>query len=290
MLKEVLMEKQGNNIFSKEEEQMAAFLKEKNLEYANSIAAEVHPRNSFYTRFGKRALDLIIIIPIIIILSPVYLVLAILNLIDMGRPILYKQTRYGYKGRNYNILKFRSMKNAVDSEGRQLPPSQRLTAYGRFIRKYSLDELPNLFNILRGEMSIIGPRAVPIFYMERMTERHKMMSAVRPGLECPRVINIESDEEISNYMLTFENNIWYAENISFMTDVKMVLMLVKMVFTFKERSMHADAASFFVGYDDKGFAISTKLALAKYADQLEEKISQEENILQEEKILQETLV
>lgn len=261
-----MMEKQGNNIFSKEEEQLAAFLRERNLDHANAIAKEVHPRDTFYTRYGKRLLDLIIITPVILVLLPVYLVLSILNLIDMGRPILYKQTRYGYQGKSYNMLKFRSMKNLVDSEGRQLPPSQRLTKYGRLIRKLSLDELPNLFNIFRGEMSIIGPRAVPIFYMERMTERHKMMSAVRPGLECPRVITIESDDEISDYLVTFENNIWYVENISLWTDIRMIFLLVKMVFSFKKRSHNANAASFFVGYDDKGRAISTKLAQKIYGD------------------------
>lgn len=261
-----MMEKQGNNIFSQKEEQMAAFLRERNLEYANRIAKEVHPRDTFYTRYGKRILDLIIITPIILVLLPVYLVLAIVNLIDMGSPILYKQTRYGYKGKSYNILKFRSMKNLVDSEGRQLPPSQRLTKYGKLIRKLSLDELPNLFNIFRGEMSIIGPRAVPIFYMERMTERHKMMSAVRPGLECPRVITIESDDEISNYMINFENNIWYVENVSLMTDIRLIFLLVKLVFSYKERTHHAGAASFFVGYDDKGRAISMKMAEKMYEE------------------------
>ena len=112
----------------------------------------------------------------------------------------------------------------------------------------------------RGEMSIIGPRAVPIFYAERMTQRHKMLCAVRPGLECPRVIDLKSNGEISNYLVTFENNIWYVENVSFMTDLRMVFILIKMVFTFKERTVHADAASFFVGYDDEGRAISMKLA------------------------------
>ena len=109
-------------------------------------------------------------------------------------------------------------------------------------------------------MSIIGPRAVPIFYAERMTQRHKMLCAVRPGLECPRVIDLKSNGEISNYLVTFENNIWYVENVSFMTDLRMVFILIKMVFTFKERTVHADAASFFVGYDDEGRAISMKLA------------------------------
>lgn len=258
----------GNNIFSKEEEQMALFLREKNLEYANKISAEVKPKDTLYTRYFKRVLDLIIITPIIVCLLPVYLVVAVLNLINLGKPILYKQTRYGYKGRYYEILKFRSMKNALTADGRQLPNSQRLTKYGRIIRKLSIDELPNLINIFKGEMSIIGPRAVPIFYMERMTDRHKMMSLVRPGLECPVVIDLKSDEEISNYYINFENNIWYVENVSFLTDVKMFFLLVKMVFTFKDRKKRAGGASFFVGYDDKGRAISMNLALKQYGDDM----------------------
>ena len=261
------MKEKGNDIFSKEEELMAQFLKEKNLMYANQIAAEVHPKNTFYTRYGKRVLDLIIITPIIILLSPIYLILALLNLINMGTPIFYKQTRYGYKGKYYDIYKFRSMKNLYTNDGRQLSPNQRLTKYGKLIRKLSLDELPNLINIFRGEMSIIGPRGVPVFYMERMTERHKMMSAVRPGLECPRMIEIESQDEISNYLLTFENNIWYVENVSLLTDLKMFFCLVKMVFTFKERTKRAGGTSFFVGYDNKGRAISMTLAKKLYGEQ-----------------------
>lgn len=258
----------GNNIFSEEEELMAQFLREKNLAYANKIAAEVNPKDTLYTRYVKRLLDLIIITPIIVCLLPVYLIVAILNLIFLGKPILYKQTRYGYKGKYYEILKFRSMNNAITSDGRQLPNEQRLTKYGRFIRKLSIDELPNLINIFRGDMSIIGPRAVPIFYMERMTERHKMMSLARPGLECPIMNEIESDDEVSNYFINFENNIWYIEHVSFLTDVRMFFLLIKMVFTFKERKKRANGASFFVGYDDKGRAISMNLAKKNYSSDM----------------------
>lgn len=260
---------QGNNVFSAEEEKLAVYLKEHYLEKANAAAKIVHPKKTFYTRIGKRIMDLIIIIPVIVILSPIYAVLAVINLIDMGKPVLFKQTRYGFRGKNYNILKFRSMKNITDQEGRQLPPNQRLTAYGQFIRKFSLDELPNFFNVLKGEMSIIGPRAVPIFYAERMTERHKKMSEVRPGLECPVMINLKAGGNISNYQVTFENNIWYVENISFFTDIRMFFKLVIMVFSLGERSKHASAASFFVGYDEKGHAQSTKLAMQLYGDQIQ---------------------
>lgn len=265
------MQKQGNNIFSYREEQMAQLLREKNLDKANEMSAAVRPKVTFYSKYGKRLLDVLIVLPVIIALIPAYLVLAILTFFIHGNPIIYKQTRSGYKGRTFNILKFRSMKDATDKEGRQLPPEDRLTKYGRFIRKYSLDELPNLFNILKGEMSIIGPRAVPIFYYERMTQRHRELLNVRPGLECPRMVAIQSDDEISNYYITFENNIWYVENITLATDIKMVFKLVQMVFKMKERGKHAEAAAFFVGYDDKGRALGMKLAEKKYGNLLQEK-------------------
>ena len=263
------MNNQGNNISTKTEEQIANYLRKHTLDHANSISKSVLPRDTFYSRYGKRILDLMIIIPIIILLLPVYLVFAFLNLINLGLPILFKQTRFGYKGKDYNMLKFRSMKNIEDNEGRLLPPEKRLTAYGRFIRKYSIDELPNFFNILRGEMSIIGPRAVPIFYRDCMTERHKMMKAVRPGLECPRMIKIESDGIMTDYHITFENNIWYVENIGFLTDLKMILRLIQMVFTIKERSEHAGALAYFVGYDDNGIALYTDLAMQLYGAKMQ---------------------
>lgn len=261
------MEEKGNNIFSKEEEIIAEYLRNKNLENANSVSQEVTPKVSFYTKYGKRIIDLVVIIPVIILLIPVYIILTLLNYIDMGAPIIYKQTRYGYKGKTYNMLKFRSMKNILDSEGRQLSPNQRLTKYGRLIRKLSLDELPNLFNILKGEMSIIGPRAVPMVYAHNMSERHKMMSAVRPGLECPRVIEVENADKLSGYHICFENNIWYVENVSLLVDIKMFFLLIKMVFSIKQRSRNAGGASFFVGYDDKGYAISTTLAKKIYGEE-----------------------
>lgn len=267
------MEDRGNNIFSRDEEEIAESLKRKNLAHANAIAKEVHPRDTLYTRYVKRILDLVIVVPVLIVLLPVYLLLGILNLAVMGRPIFYRQTRCGYKGKHFDVLKFRSMKDITDEEGRQLPPEQRLTKYGRFIRKFSLDELPNLLNILRGEMSIIGPRPLPVFYIERMSERHRMLCATRPGLECPRMIQVE-DGDLFKYHRTFENNVWYVENVSFLLDVKMILHLVGMVFSFKERGRRAGAAevTYFVGYDEKGRAISLS-HYRKMIVEREEKVS-----------------
>ncbi|MBQ9664111.1 MAG: sugar transferase [Oscillospiraceae bacterium] len=263
------MSLQGNNIISEEEERIAQHLREKNLGNANRNSEPVKSKQSFYTRFGKRALDLLVSVPAVLVLSPVCLVLTAANLIDMGAPVLYRQTRSGYKGKDFDILKFRSMKNAVGKDGRQLPADQRLTKYGRFIRRFSLDELANFINILKGEMSIIGPRPLPVFYHERMSDRHHMREAVRPGLECPRMIDL-SEEELGYYQVQFENDVWYVENISFMTDVKMLLALVKMVFASGERSKHADVGTFFVGYDESGQALSLSMAKERYAERFAE--------------------
>ena len=256
----------GNNIISVDEEKIARYLKDRNYSRVNANSAPVHPRIGFYALYGKRLLDLIIISPAIAILSPVLLILAVCNLVIMGKPVFYKQTRVGLNGKPFDMLKFRSMKNAMDKNGRQLPANQRLTRYGRFIRRYSLDELGNFFNILKGEMSIIGPRALPVFYHDRMSERHMKRELVRPGLECPRVIEMEEDE-VGYYQIQFENDIWYVENISLFTDIKMVFALVKMVSESKERSKHADVGTFFVGYNDEGIALSLRLAKEQYPDQ-----------------------
>lgn len=259
------MEIKGNNIFSAEDEKMADFLKKRNLDYVNSMSLPVHPKNSFYTRHGKRVLDLVIIVPATIILSPLLIVLLVCNYIEMGRPIFYKQTRTGYKGKNFDMIKFRSMRNVVDKNGRQLSGNQRLTKYGRFIRRFSLDELGNFFNIIKGEMSIIGPRAMPVFYRDRMSERHNMREEVRPGLECPRMIDLTEDD-VGEYHLQFENDIWYVENISLLTDIKMVLALVKMVLSAQKRAYHAGAGTFFAGYNDAGIGLSYRLAKMEYPD------------------------
>ena len=259
------MEIKGNNIFSVEDEQMADFLKKRNLDYVNSISQPVHPKNSFYTRYGKRVLDLVIVIPATIILSPLFVILSVCNLLELGRPVFYRQTRTGYKGKYFDMIKFRSMKDAMDKKGRQLPGDQRLTSYGKFIRKLSLDELGNFFNIIKGDMSVIGPRAMPVFYRDRMSNRHNMRELVRPGLECPRMINLKEDD-VGEYHLQFENDIWYVENVSFLTDAKMVIALIKMVLSPQTRTYHAGSGTYFDGYNDEGIGLSYRLAKMEYPD------------------------
>ncbi|MDE6789656.1 MAG: sugar transferase [Ruminococcus sp.] len=250
----------GNSaLVSVNEERVAQLLREKNLDYVNSISKEVHPKNTLYTRAIKRLLDLIVSIPVFIVLLPFNAIFAVCTFFDVGSPIFYKQTRVGKNAKKFTMVKFRNMNEKKDADGRLLPPSQRVTKFGRIMRKFSLDELLNFWSIIKGDMSIIGPRPQPVFVYERLSDRHKHRSDVRPGLECPRMIHVEK-EDIFRYQRTFENDVWYVENVSFATDCKMIFMLVKMVFSFKKRGNQAsgNGITYFVGYDETGTAMSMK--------------------------------
>lgn len=247
----------GNfNLVSKEEEEAAQFLRKENLQHKNDISPKVIPRDSFYTKYGKRFLDIVIALPIFIILLPLNVLLGVCTLFDVGLPVFYRQTRVGKDGKAFTLIKFRSMNNKMDSDGKLLSPILRVTKFGRFMRKFSLDELLNFWSVLKGDMSIIGPRPQPVFIYERMCDRHKMRTVLRPGLECPRVIHVPG-EEVCKYQRTFENDVWYVENCSLKLDIKMVWMLVRMVFSFKKRGQQAlgNGISYFVGYTEEGIAI-----------------------------------
>lgn len=180
------------------------------------------PRKTIYSRYIKRTLDITLSGIAIVILSPLFLIIAILELIYHGRPILYLQKRTGLNEKIFTIYKFRSMTNAVDAYGNLLPGSQRITKFGRFLRRFSLDELPQLFCILIGEMSIIGPRPLLPEFLPYYTERHRIRHSVRPGLTCIPLKRLDS----FSYNDQFENDIWYIENISFMTDVRMLFAVL----------------------------------------------------------------
>lgn len=259
----------GNtSLISNDEEAMAAMLRRKNLEHANQIHKKVSPRVSAYTKYGKRGLDILLSLAACGILAPVNLVFAICTYFDVGRPILFKQSRCGKDGKEFLLVKFRNMNNKTDENGKLLPAAQRVTKFGRIMRKYSFDELLNFWSVLKGDMSIIGPRPLPMFFRDRMSERHRMREAVRPGLECPRVISLK-EEEVGYYQLQFENDIWYVENVSFATDIKMLFNLFQMVFESTERGKHADVGTYFVGYNEEGIALSLRLAKEQYPNILE---------------------
>lgn len=198
-------------------------------------SSSVKPAKNLYTKYGKRALDVILSSGAIVILSPVLGVTAILELIYHGKPVLYHTLRPGKDGKPFKLYKFRSMTNATDKNGKLLPDKDRITNFGRFIRKTSIDELPELFCILKGDMSVIGPRPLLMEYMEYYTPRHTCRHKIRPGLACVRVK--EKNGDTWTWADQFENDIWYIENLSFKTDCREFLAIIKkVVFPDKFRS------------------------------------------------------
>ncbi len=180
-------------------------------------------RRSVYTILIKRLLDILLSGIAIITLSPLLLVVAVLEMIFHGSPIVFSQERPGLHGKVFNIYKFRSMTNETDANGELLPGNQRLTKFGRFIRKFSIDELPELFCILTGKMSIIGPRPLRVEYLPLYNKRHMMRHEVRPGFACVRL----KPGNTWTWRDQFENDIWYIENCSFAVDVKMIFAVAR---------------------------------------------------------------
>ena len=146
-----------------------------------------------YKHFVKRGLDFILSLAGMIVLSPVFLILAVLVRCKLGSPVIFKQERPGKDEKIFTLCKFRTMTNQRDAEGKLLPDSQRLPRFGKLLRATSLDELPELLNILKGDMSIIGPRPLLVSYLPYYTEEERMRHQVRPGLTVMTVLG-HSDE------------------------------------------------------------------------------------------------
>jgi lipopolysaccharide/colanic/teichoic acid biosynthesis glycosyltransferase len=139
-------------------------------------------RPSLYHRFGKRLFDLLVTVPLLILLSPLMLIIGLCSLLFMGRPVFFRQVRPGFREQPFTIYKFRTMHDLKDSQGRLLPEGQRLNRFGTFLRRASLDELPQLWNVLRGDMSLVGPRPLLMRYCPYFTENERLRFLVRQGL------------------------------------------------------------------------------------------------------------
>lgn len=199
-------------------------------------------RKSFYSTVIKRLIDIILSGLAIIVLSPILLIVSLLELIFHGRPIIYNTKRPGKDAKLFNMYKFRSMTNERGEDGYLLPEKKRLTKFGYFIRKTSIDELPSLFNILKGDMSIIGPRPLLVEYLKYYNARHAMRHTVRPGLALQRIT--KTDSKTWTWRDQFENDIWYIENISFCVDFKMFIAVLKAVLRASETRANSTRAPF----------------------------------------------
>ena len=180
-----------------------------------------------YRRFFKPLLDKLLAITLLLLLWPVMLATAIAIYLWDGSPILFRQERPGYKGQIFTIYKFRTMTNERDEKGELLPDEKRLTGVGKIIRSLSLDELPQLFNILKGDMSFIGPRPLLKEYLPLYNERQKKRHDVKPGITGWAQVN---GRNLLDWPTRFEYDVWYVEHLSFWLDMKILwLTLIKVL-------------------------------------------------------------
>lgn len=193
---------------------------------------------AMYEKYIKRLLDIVISLCGIIVLSPVYLVLAILVRKKLGSPVLFTQERPGRDEKIFKLYKFRSMTDARDAQGNLLPDEERLPAFGKKLRSTSLDELPELFNILKGEMSIIGPRPLLVKYLPLYNEFQKHRHDVRPGLTGLAQIN---GRNAITWEKKFEYDVEYVNKISFGLDLRIFFSTVKAVLKREGISSETDA-------------------------------------------------
>lgn len=179
-----------------------------------------------YKKYIKRLLDIILSLIGIIILSPLLIILYILVLIFMGFPAIFKQARPGKNEKIFNLYKFRTMTNKKDKNGKLLPDDKRLTKFGRFLRKTSLDELPELFNILFGQMSFIGPRPLLVEYLDYYTEEEHHRHDVTPGLTGWAQVNGRNN---LSWEEKFACDLEYVNNLSFLMDIKVMFKTIEVV-------------------------------------------------------------
>ncbi len=171
----------------------------------------------------KRLFDVIASATALVVLSPLLLVLALLIRCKMGRPIFFGQVRPGCKGSPFTIYKFRTMIDGQDEHGHLLPDAERLTSFGRFLRATSLDELPELLNVLRGDMSLVGPRPLLMQYLDRYTPEQARRHEVRPGITGWAQVN---GRNAITWEEKFKLDVWYVDNWSLWLDVKIICLTI----------------------------------------------------------------
>jgi len=185
------------------------------------------PKRFIYKKYFKRPMDFILSLCAIIVLSPLMLIIALLVRIKLGSPVIFKQKRPGLNEKIFTLYKFRTMTDEKDENGELLPDSVRLTKFGKFLRSTSLDELPELFNILKGDMSIVGPRPLLVEYLPLYNEHQKRRHEVRPGLSGLAQIN---GRNAITWEKKFDYDVEYVDNVSFIGDWKIILLTFIKVF------------------------------------------------------------
>lgn len=190
---------------------------------AKETRTYIHKTYGPYERYFKRPLDFMLSAGALVVLSPLMVVIAILVKVKLGSPVLFMQERPGRDGKIFRLYKFRTMTDTRDEKGELLPDEERLGSFGKILRKTSLDELPQLLNILRGDMSIIGPRPLLVQYLPFYNENEKHRHDVRPGLTGLAQVNGRNN---LNWNMRFETDVAYANHVTFMQDMTIVLKTV----------------------------------------------------------------
>lgn len=181
------------------------------------------PGTAAYRAWGKRAFDLALVLAAAPVLSPVLIGLALVVRWKLGAPVLFRQIRPGLHGRAFHLVKFRTMTDARGAGGELLPDAVRLTAFGRFLRASSLDELPELWNVLRGEMSLVGPRPLLVEYLGRYDREQARRHEVRPGITGWAQVN---GRNALDWPTRFRFDVWYVDNLSLSLDLRILWLTV----------------------------------------------------------------
>ena len=174
-------------------------------------------------RIAKRIFDLALAVPGLILLSPLMLLVAAAVALGLGRPVFFTQVRPGLHGRPFRMYKFRTMTEARDDRGNLLPDAQRLTPLGRFLRSTSLDELPELWNVIRGEMSLVGPRPLLMEYLDRYTPEQARRHEVKPGITGWAQVN---GRNALTWEDRFKLDVWYVDHASLLLDLKILFITI----------------------------------------------------------------
>lgn len=181
--------------------------------------AFVERRVGVLSRATKRAIDIFVAVTGLLILSPAWLIVALICAVYLGRPIFFKQQRPGLRGEPFTVIKFRSMRDATDHHGNVLPDEQRLTKFGILLRRTSLDEIPQLWNVLRGQVSLVGPRPLLMEYLPLYTPAQMRRHEMRPGITGWAQVN---GRNAVDWDQRFELDVWYVDNWSLWLDIKII--------------------------------------------------------------------
>jgi sugar transferase EpsL len=199
-----------------------------NIEQYLNAGPKLFSKLFMYRIFGKRLLDLGLVLGVLILLWPILALVALLVRLKLGSPILFRQQRPGQYGQPFTLYKFRTMTDARDAQGALLPDAQRLTPFGQFLRSTSLDELPELINILKGEMSLVGPRPLLMKYLDRYTPAQMRRHEAPPGITGYAQIN---GRNVLTWEQKFALDVWYVDHQSFWLDLKIIFLTLWKILT-----------------------------------------------------------